>query len=68
MSEHQLIKCKEFYAARRSRLIRFMDNSPATRQLQREFTNAIAASSEQISIYKLILEAGEDFAGFNQRV
>jgi hypothetical protein len=68
MSEHELIKCKEFYAARRSRLIRFMDNSPATRQLQREFTTAIAASSEQMSMYKLILEAGEDFAGFNQRV
>jgi hypothetical protein len=64
MSEHQLIKCKEFYAARRSRLIRFMDNSPATRQLQREFTTAIAESSIKLSTFKLTLEAGDDFNGF----
>jgi hypothetical protein len=64
MSEHELIKCKEFYAARRSRLIRFMDNSPATRQLQREFTTAIAESSIKLSTFKLTLEAGDDFNGF----
>ena len=61
--KHDMINCIEFFVSQRSRLIRFMDNSPATRQLQDDFTKKIALMSFKISFMKIVLEGGVDRNG-----
>jgi len=61
--KHDMIKCMEFLVSEKSRLIRFMDNSPATRQLQDDFEKKITLTSFKISFMKIVLEAGVDRNG-----